>query len=193
MRPATLTRLVLLALCCTPFIAMAHPGHEPLKTFAGGMLHPLTGLDHLLAMLAIGVWARQLGGRSLWIVPTAFVVCLAIGAILGAQPFAIGPAELMIGLSVLTLGVLIARAQRLPLALCVGISGTFALFHGYAHGSEMPVSGSSLTFAAGFMTMTIALHLAGVGIGSMAKSSATHRWIGTALALAGGALLVAAT
>jgi len=162
--------LPLLLFVLLPSLAQAHPG-PPGHThgFANGILHPLTGLDHICAMVAVGLWAAQRGGRALWLVPLTFVSVMIIGGILGMGGAGIPYVEQGIAASVLVLGILIAAAIRLPVATSMAIVGLFAIFHGYAHGAEMPATASGLEYGAGFVIATASLHLAGVGIGLMAQ------------------------
>ncbi|MBR9882381.1 MAG: HupE/UreJ family protein [Oceanospirillales bacterium] len=149
---ATLTAIGLM-----PNLAFAH------STSAGGLgsglLHPLTGLDHLLAMLAIGVWAASQSGRMRFAIPGAFMLSLILGFTLALSGFVLPHVESGIALSVLLLGMLIITAARLPRALALVLSAGFALFHGFAHGQE--ASGSLLAFAIGFMATSGLLHLCG--------------------------------
>ena len=130
-----------------------------------GLVHPASGLDHVLAMLAVGLWAAQTGGRSVMVVPLTFVGVMALGGalpLLGiGQPFV----EQGIVLSVLLLGVLIAAAVRLPLWLGSGLVGLFALWHGHTHGAEMPVLASGIEYALGFLLATALLHTIGIAFG----------------------------
>jgi urease accessory protein len=171
-----------------PSTLFAHPGHGPAMGFEPGFAHPLGGLDHLLALLAVGLWAAQLGGRAFWAVPLSFVSVMALGGILGMQGTALPFVETGIIASVLVLGVLIAAGARLPLAGSMALAGLFALFHGYAHGAEMSESGSGITYAAGFVLATVLLHLGGMGLGLAAEKGARPilvRFAGAAVALAG--------
>lgn len=175
------------ALALAPTLAHAHPGHAAVD-FAGGFAHPLLGSDHLLAMLAVGLWAAQLGGRARWLVPTAFVSVMTLGAALGMTGEHLPLVEQGIMTSVLVLGVLIAAAARLPLAASVALVGVCALFHGFAHGAEMPASASGLRYAAGFALATAALHAAGLGLAWVAGKTARLEWV----RLAGAAIAVTA-
>jgi len=154
--------LLLIASCVT---ATAHTGHGPTHGFFHGLEHPLGGLDHLLAMLAVGLWAAQTGGRALWLVPLTFLSVMVLGGVLGMAGITVPFVEGGILVSVFGLGVLIAAAVRLPLAASMAIVGFFALFHGHAHGAEMPAATSGLAYAAGFVLSTAFLHAAGAGLG----------------------------
>jgi urease accessory protein len=135
-------------------------------------------------MIAVGLWAAQRGGRARWAVPLAFVSVMTLGALAGNGGLAVPFAEQGIAASVLILGILIAAAVRLPLAASMMLVGVFALFHGYAHGAEMPASASGLTYGMGFVAATAALHLFGIGLGMTAQKFATEK----TLRYAGGAI-----
>lgn len=163
------------AILLLPNLAQAHPGipgHA--HGVANGLTHPLTGLDHILAMVAVGVWAAQRGGRSLWAVPLTFVTVMALGGLLGMTGGVLPFAEAGIALSVLILGVLIAGGARLSLSASAVIVGTFALFHGFAHGAEMPATASGLEYGIGALLATAGLHLCGISLGLMAAR--TRSW-----------------
>ena len=152
-----------LALAAFTTAAVAHPGHG--TGLAAGILHPLTGLDHIAAMVAVGLLAARLGGRGLWAVPASFVVMMTAGGVAGMMGVSLPVTETMIALSVVVLGVLAVGRAKLPLALAMALAGSFAVFHGLAHGAELPAGASSLGFAAGFVVSTIALHGVGLGVG----------------------------
>ena len=154
-----------LALLLLPTLAHAHTGVGQTSGLWHGFEHPLGGLDHLCAMLAVGLWAAQMGGRSLWAVPLSFVSVMAIGGAVGMAGLSIPFVETGIVASVCILGVLIAAAVRLPLAASVPLVGFFAIFHGHAHGAEMPASTSGFAYAAGFILATALLHGAGILLG----------------------------
>ena len=162
------------------------PGHA--HGFGPGFFHPFLGLDHLIAMVAVGLWASQLGGRARWSVPLAFVSFMVIGGVLGMGGNGISYLEQGIAASVLVLGLLIAAAVRLPLAASMAVVGLFALFHGYAHGAEMSAAASGLIYGAGFVMATISMHLAGLGLGLLAQRFAAApclRYAGAAIAIGG--------
>jgi urease accessory protein len=177
--------LLLLLIFLLPSLAQAHPG-APGHThgFSNGLLHPLTGLDHICAMVAVGLWAAQRGGRALWLVPLTFVSIMVIGGILGMGGVGIPYVEQGIAASVLVLGIFIAAAVRLPLAASAAIVGLFALFHGYAHGAEMPDTASGLAYGIGFVVATASLHLCGISLGLIAQRFASAKLI----RFAGGAI-----
>jgi urease accessory protein len=178
------------ALLLVPTIAQAHPGHD-ITGFAPGFAHPFSGLDHLLAMLAVGLWAAQMGGRARWAVPATFVGVMALGGVLGMAGLHLPMVESGIAASVLVLGLIIATSARLSLAAAMPLVGLFALFHGFAHGAEMPASVSGFEYAAGFMLATAALHAAGIGLGmgmQRVASAPLVRFAGAAIAVAGVAI-----
>ena len=190
-----LSRLVSLtgaiALCSTP--AFAHPGHELSHTALQGLLHPLSGVDHLLAMLAVGLLAFSLGGRALWTVPLAFVVMMAVGGVLGATGVEVLGVEQGITASVLVLGVLLVVAARLPVILAVLLAGAFAVFHGAAHGLEGVAGGTvSASYFAGFLLTTLVLHCAGIALGAAftEKNGMLQRATGAALGFAGLLMII---
>jgi urease accessory protein len=169
--------------------AQAQPG-LPYHThgFVNGLAHPLSGWDHVCAMVAVGLWAAQLGGRQRWVIPSVFVAVMALGGGLGMAGLSVPFIEPGIAASVLILGILIAAAVRFPLAVVVPLVGLFALYHGVAHGQETPVTASGLVYAAGFVIATAFLHLGGLGAGTtMQKTSrAKHlRYAGGIIAVCG--------
>jgi len=185
--------LVLCSLFIVPSLAHAHVGIGQTGGFGHGFSHPLGGLDHLCAMLAVGLWAAQMGGRALWAVPLAFVTVMALGGILGMAGLNLPSVETGILLSVLLLGVLVAASVRLPLAPSVAIVAFFAIFHGFAHGAEMPANASGIAYAAGFAFATALLHLCGIGLGIAIQRLATPQFVrfaGAAVVLVGAWLWV---
>jgi len=177
-----------LLILTSPSLVYAHTGFGGVNGLWDGLSHPLTGLDHICAMLGVGLWAAQRGGRALWLVPLAFLIVMALGGVLGTLAVSIPFVEQGIVASVLILGILIAASVRLPLLVSVLIVGTFALFHGHAHGAEMPHTVSGLMYGVGFMMATATLHLSGMAIGLVAQRSASTwllRYAGAALVLCG--------
>jgi len=167
--------LVLGALWLLPGSALAHVGVGEVSGFATGFSHPLLGLDHLLAMVAVGLWAAQAGGRRVWIVPAAFVCVMALGAALGMLGVQVPFVEQGILASVMVLGLLIAGAARFPVAASVAVVALFALFHGHAHGTEIPPAASGVAYFAGFTVATAMLHVIGIGFGMALKQAASGR------------------
>jgi urease accessory protein len=176
--------------------AEAHPGHGA-SGFLQGFSHPLGGWDHVLAMFAVGLWASQLATvvnrRALWAVPFSFVGVMIIGGLLGVARVPVPGVEAGIAASVLILGVMIASAARMPLGASLAIVASFALFHGHAHGVEMPGATSGLLYGAGFVIATIAMHAAGIGAGvlmhKLQRQSQSFIARGTGAAIACGGIL----
>jgi urease accessory protein len=175
--------------------ARAHTGVGSTAGFAHGFVHPLGGVDHILAMIAVGLFAAQMGGRALWLVPLSFVSVMILGAILGIAGVGLPFVEIGIGLSVVVLGLTVAFGVYLPTAAAMALVGFFAVFHGYAHGAEMPESASGLMYGAGFVPATALLHALGIGLGlgvgrtGAAIGHGALRTAGSAMALAGIAIL----
>jgi len=169
--------------------AFAHPGHG--GGLADGLAHPFTGIDHMLAMVAVGLWAAQLGGRAIFALPLAFPLMMAAGAALGMNGVAMPWAEIGIVASVVVLGAMVAVGVRASLAVSVALVGVFAIFHGYAHGSEFPGSASPWLYGAGFIAATLVLHAIGIAIGLVAQRPFAMRTAGGAIAAAGLLLFVA--
>lgn len=175
----------------------AHPGHTAYGGLLAGLAHPLSGADHLLAMIAVGIWAAQLGGRALWAVPLAFASVMALGATAAMTTPAVIAADTIesgVAASLLVLGLLVFRAQRLPLSAAVALVGVFAWFHGAAHGGELPETADPLRYAIGFLAATALLHGAGVAFGALAQRHAPRlgRAGGVATAITGAAVLMGA-
>jgi urease accessory protein len=178
------------ALLLTPALALAHPGHGDNGLIAG-ISHPVGGLDHLLAMLAVGLWAAQQKGAARWALPCTFIVTLLIGGLLGFEGFNLPALENGIAASVLALGLAVALAARPPLSLAVVATAVFALFHGVAHGLELPDMSSPWTYAVGFVAATAALHAAGYALVRILPQAAAPlvRLAGAASAATGAWLL----
>lgn len=181
-------------LAVTASAAQAHTGH-PIDSAGAGALHPLTGLDHMLAMLGVGIWAAHIGAtgerRAMWLVPASFVVVMALGAIAGLSGTKLPLAEAGVVGSVVLIGLLVASTPTLPLWVPMAVVALFAFCHGFAHGAEMPASSSALAYGAGFVAATVALHVAGIAVGLLARRLSGQvgvRIAGGALALAGIAL-----
>ncbi|MGV8892199.1 MAG: HupE/UreJ family protein [Burkholderiaceae bacterium] len=169
-------------------IANAHPGHG--GSLMAGIAHPLFGLDHVLAMVAVGVWAFQLGGRAKWLVPASFVALMAVAGGVGMAGIALPMVEIGIATSVLILGLLIAFSVRVTPAIGAVIVALFAIFHGYAHGAEMPLLGSAWQYAIGFIASTAALHGLGLVLGKgLNQQSLWLRATGAIVAASGAWML----
>lgn len=180
--------LFLAAALLVPSLAHAHVGMGEASGFAHGFGHPLSGLDHICAMVAVGLWAAQMGGRAVWAVPVTFVTIMAFGGLLGMMHVEVPFIEAGIVVSVLTLGVFIAAAVRLPLIASTIVVGLFAICHGHAHGAEMPETASGIEYAIGFVLATALLHGVGIalGIGIQKISKAiVGRFAGAAITLYG--------
>lgn len=154
--------LLALALALIPTAALAHTGHGETAGLLYGFMHPIGGLDHVLAMVAVGVFAYVLGGRALWLVPLAFVGMMAVGFGLGIAGTEIPFVELGIALSSVVIGGAAALGRPMPVAAAMSLVGVFAIFHGHAHGAEMPADALGFEYAAGFLIATALLHLAGI-------------------------------
>ncbi|WP_413491058.1 HupE/UreJ family protein [Shewanella baltica] len=183
--------LLLLTLCWTAPVS-AHEIHSG-GGFMSGFNHPVLGFDHLLAMLSVGMLSTQLGGRAIWTVPLAFVTFMLVGGILGLYAIAVPFVEIGIALSVLLLGLAIAFDRQIPLLFAMAFVGVFAIFHGHAHGAEMPALASTVLYALGFLFGTAVIHLGGVMIGlgmqRMTGQRNLMRVTGAAIAAMGGYLL----
>jgi urease accessory protein len=169
-------------------LALAHEGASlPYGSFLSGLTHPVLGADHFLAMVSVGIVSAQIGGRAIWTVPATFVCVMGIGGLLGLLDIGLTAIEAGIASSVLILGLAIAADRRLPVALAMTAVAFFAIFHGYAHGTEMPTVANPVTYALGFMTGTATLHISGVVIGDISQ----HYRMGKILLRIGGAIIAA--
>ena len=153
------------ALLATP--AIAHDGTGFGGGFMAGVLHPVSGLDHLLAMVAVGLWGAFLGRPLLYVLPMIFPGMMVVGGAAGIAGLALPPIELGIALSVLVLGTMILFAVRAPVLVACAVVAVFALFHGFAHGRELPAAADPVGYSAGFVLCTGALHLAGIALGTL--------------------------
>jgi len=182
------TRIFLLtaAIALLPQLAFAHEAiSERYGSFLGGLTHPVLGLDHFLAMVSVGIVSAQIGGRAIWTVPVTFVAVMAFGGLLGMADIGLTAVEAGIAISVLALGCAIAADSKLPASVVMTAVGFFAIFHGYAHGAEMPTIATPVTYAAGFMIGTAALHLLGLLIGDISQRYIRGKLM---LRIAGGAM-----
>ena len=164
MRNIVTKSLITIFLLGASSAAFAHPGHN-VSGLAAGLMHPFSGLDHLLAMVAVGIWAAQGDGRKVWLLPATFMVMLAVGSGIAIQWQLLPLVESGIAASVLALGLLIALSLQLPASLSVAITALFGLLHGYAHGLELPQSAAPAAYALGFLAATATLHLSGIAVG----------------------------
>lgn len=158
-----------------PCVAFAHPQVGVAGGLASGFLHPLTGADHLVAMLAVGIWAAQLGTPALWVLPVTFPAFMAIGGALGVMQVPLPAAEVGIALSALVLGCVVALRQRAPFWAAAMVVAAFAVCHGHAHGTELPAAADPVAYGAGFVAATALLHLCGIGIGTLLRWPAGAR------------------
>ena len=192
-KPAALLAAgALLVTGATPALAHLNPGEH--GSFAAGFSHPLFGADHILAMVAVGLWAWQIGGKAVYAVPAAFVATMLAGFGLALAGVGLPFVEPAILASVVALGLLVALAVRLPVMASAAVVAIFALFHGYAHGGETGPA-TQAAYGAGFAAATILLHVAGVALGyglgvlASSKGQAVTRVLGGLTALAGAALI----
>jgi urease accessory protein len=192
MKRAAVTTFVIF-LILAPAAALAHPGHDGAGGLVHGFVHPVTGIDHVLAMIAVGVLAALYGGRALWLVPMSFLFVMAAAGAIGIAGIPVQIVEAGIGLSIVVLGLMIAFQTEPPTLVAMAIVGFFALFHGYAHGSEMPNGLAGLSFATGFLIATALLLSAGAGLGLLLQRRSLSRRLiqagGGATALVGIAVL----
>jgi urease accessory protein len=159
--------------CCillTPAPAFAHVQQGEAAGFLTGFLHPISGLDHVLAMVAVGLWGAQLGAPAIWVLPVAFPLVMSMGGMLGLLGVPVPGIEYGIAASAILLGAAVMLEMRPPLVLTAMLVGVFAIFHGHAHGTELPPNQSALLYSMGFVIATGCLHGLGIGIG------AVHRW-----------------
>lgn len=163
-----MTVIVFMFLYADP--AFAHPQKGEAVGFLTGFRHPISGLDHVLAMVAVGLWGAQLGAPAVWVLPVAFPLVMAFGGMLGLMGIPLPGTEYGIALSAILLGAAILFEVRPPLALAAVLVGAFAIFHGHAHGTELPPGQSALLYSMGFVIATGCLHALGIGIGTV------HRW-----------------
>lgn len=168
--------------------ALAHTGTGVAGGLKSGVLHPVLGLDHLLAMLAVGIWGAQMGGRTVWTLPVTFPIVMAAGGVMGMMDLPLPHVEIGIALSMIALGLAIATAWKPAEGIALLIVGFFAIFHGHAHGAELPSAADPAAYAAGFVVATGAIHVAGVGVGLVLghiMNGLLSRALGAAIALMG--------
>lgn len=189
-RKTWMTPLLLIALLLVvlPDTASAHSAEGTVGGFVSGFRHPLSGLDHIVAMVAVGLWGAFLGRRAMWTLPVVFPVVMAFGGALGVLGVPIPHVETGIALSGIVLGLMVTFAAKPPIWIASVIVGFFAIFHGHAHGTELPAAANAMTFAAGFVISTGLLHLGGISLGMLAHwpwGRITVRAGGVAIALVG--------
>ena len=173
---------VIIALALFAAAAGAHTEAGQSAGFLTGLMHPISGLDHVLAMVAVGLWGAQLGAPAIWLLPVTFPLVMALGGLLGLLGIPLPGVEIGIAASAILLGAAVMTEKRLPLIVAALLVGAFAIFHGHAHGAELPEGQSGLLYSLGFVVATGCLHAIGIAIG------AVHRWPAgrVALRIAGG-------
>lgn len=189
---ASVTALGWLVLVAWPLTALAHTKGGEALGFSSGVQHPTSGLDHVLAMIAVGVWGAQLGAPAVWLLPVTFPMVMAFGGMLALMGVPLPGIEIGIAVSAIALGYMVCREARPPLWVAMVLVGFFAIFHGHAHGTELPAGANGLLYSVGFVLGTGCLHAVGIAIGLL------HRWqagqlalrvAGAAVAGAGGVFL----
>lgn len=176
------------------FLATAALAHTDSNAggFLSGFTHPINGWDHVVAMVAVGLWGAFLGNPAIWLLPVVFPLVMAFGGALGVLGLPLPGVEAGIALSGIVLGLLIAFAVRAPIWVAAVIVGAFAVFHGHAHGTELPDAANPFAYGIGFVIATGMLHLAGIGLGFFVGSTAGRtvvRAAGAVIAAVGGAFL----
>lgn len=184
---AAFLRAALLAIAAAPVVALAHEETGQAAGILAGLAHPVSGLDHVLAMIAVGLWGAQLGAPAVWVLPVTFPLVMAFGGFLGLLGIPLPGVEIGIALSAMLLGLAVAGEARPPLAVAAVLVGFFAVFHGHAHGTELPEGQSGLMYSIGFVVATGCLHATGIAIGLI------HKWPAGRIALrvAGAGIAVA--
>jgi urease accessory protein len=178
-------------------LALAQPAfaHEQAGVGGGlisGLIHPLSGMDHLIAMVAVGIWGAQLGAPAIWLLPITFPLVMAMGGIIGILHVPLPMPEVVIALSALVLGAAVAIKLRVPFAAAAVVVAAFAIFHGHAHGVELPSAANPMAYGVGFVFATGLLHLCGIGIGTLSRWRLGERAIqglGVVIAALGGYFL----
>ncbi len=180
--------LTVLTILAWPSVAFAHQEGSGATGLISGLAHPVSGLDHILAMVCVGLWGAQLGAPAVWVLPVAFPMMMAVGGFMGLIGIPLPGVEYGIALSAIVLGAMVVGQVRPPLWLACVLVEIFAIFHGHAHGTELPEGASGLLYSVGFVTSTGLLHAAGIGLGLV------HHWgpgkmairVAGAIILAGG-------
>jgi urease accessory protein len=188
-------RLIAILAAAMPVAALAHTGAGQVEGFLQGVAHPFTGVDHMLAMVAVGLLAGRMGGRAVWLLPASFMTIMAVGGLLGMAGIALPFAEFGIACSLVAFGCLLGSGRDMTVAMTMALVGFFALFHGHAHGTEVARDISGVAYEAGLLVATGILHALGVGV---ALASTRHRRIakpflrfsGGIVALAGAGVLM---
>lgn len=175
-------------LLLVPALVLAHGDGGAMSGWGAGFAHPWHGADHVLAMLAVGLWAAQLGGRAVWALPLTFITLMLAGGVLAWWGLELPYVEVGIVTSVLVLGLVLVAALRLPLSLSLGLVALFALFHGHAHGTELPLAVGAFSYSLGFVGATALLHGLGLGLGLAVQQGTLGvltRWAGGLITLGG--------
>ena len=180
-----LPAVVVAALLFVPISAFGHVASGQTSGFATGLQHPWSGLDHVLAMIAVGLWGAQLGNPAMWLLPVTFPMVMSMGAMLGLLGLPLPGIEIGIALSAILLGVMVTREARPNLTVAVALVAFFAVFHGHAHGTELPAGQNGLLYSMGFVIATGILHALGIVLGL------AHRWPAGRIALRGAGALIA--
>jgi urease accessory protein len=184
-RAAVRTGLTLV-MALWPVAALAHQAGGEAIGFVGGLKHPISGLDHVLAMIAVGLWGAQLGAPAIWLLPVTFPMVMAFGGMLALLGVPLPGAEIGIAVSAIALGLVVMTEARPPLWAAAVLVGFFAIFHGHAHGTELPPGADGMLYSVGFVIATGALHATGIAVGLV------HRWRAGAVALRVAGAAVAA-
>lgn len=182
-----------LALATVPAVAQAHILQGQAGGFLHGFEHPLSGIDHMLAMFCVGLWGAQMGGRAVWSLPIAFPLIMVAGGMLGIAGVPLPAVESGIALSIIVLGASIALLWRPPEWLALAVIGVFAIFHGYAHGAELPNATDPADYAIGFVVATGLIHIAGIAVGLLfqrVRAGELSRALGGLIGLGGLYFLV---
>ena len=181
-------RIALIAAALAPAIAFAHEETGQAAGFLAGLLHPVTGIDHVLAMISVGLWGAVLGPPAIWVLPVAFPLVMALGGLMGLLGIPLPGVEIGIALSAIVLGTMVLAEARPPIWLAALIVAVFAVFHGHAHGRELPEGTSALLYSLGFVIATGLLHAVGILLGAAYRWPAGRRGLrvaGAGVALAG--------
>jgi urease accessory protein len=169
--------------------ALAHTGHHSFLGFLAGFAHPLTGLDHTLALVGVGLFASLPGGRALWAVPASFIVMMLVGGMMGFAGIGIPAVEIGIAVSVVVIGVVVFLGRSWPIGAAMALVGVFAILHGYAHGVEIPVGASAALYSLGFALASTMLHVTGIALGSFSLHQMSANRLGGAAVAVTGVLL----
>ena len=184
-RPSLILASAMLCVLSWPETAMAHVESGEAGGFLSGVAHPISGLDHVLAMVAVGLWGAQLGPPAVWLLPIAFPMMMAFGGMLGLMGVPVPGVEIGIAVSGVVLGAMVLGEVKAPVAAAMVLVGMFAVFHGHAHGTELPNAANPLAYSIGFVLSTGLLHLSGIAFGMLV------RWPAGKIAVQAGGGLIA--